>query len=66
VGHAGLAGAILDAVLEARPLASVAIIDPEAWITAPYSPAPTIVEATRTLFREQSVRELSHVYADNL
>jgi Uncharacterized conserved protein (DUF2075) len=44
----------------------VAIIDPEAWIGAPYSPAPTIVEASRTLFRQQSVRELSHAYADNL
>jgi hypothetical protein len=29
-------------------------------------PARGSAEATRTLFREQSVRELSHAYADNL
>jgi hypothetical protein len=67
VGRIGLAEIILRAVEEAPPSSASDITsNPEAWVAAPYSPAPTIVEATRTLFQQQSVRELSHAYADNL
>jgi hypothetical protein len=41
-------------------------IDPESWLTSPYRPTPTIVEAAVRLYEGHGVRELSHRHAHNL
>jgi hypothetical protein len=41
-------------------------IDVEGWDASPYRPTPTIVEATQHLFAGNTVRDMSHAYADNL
>ncbi|ADO69064.1 DUF2075 domain-containing protein [Stigmatella aurantiaca] len=41
-------------------------IDPAYWEAASYRPTPTIVEAAQHLFAGNTVRNLSHAYADNL
>jgi hypothetical protein len=63
IGRSGLPDAILRAAKEASAGPAASVLDPAEWVAAPYSPVPTIVEATRTLFQQQSVRELSHAYA---
>jgi hypothetical protein len=56
---------VLDAALRfAQPDAEP--IDPLGWEAAPYRPTPTIVEAVQHLFAGNTVRNLSHSYADNL
>ena len=64
VGREGLAQSVLDVV--GRFGTNGSTIDPLAWDAAPYSPTPTIVEATGRLWAGHTVRELSHAYADNL
>jgi hypothetical protein len=41
-------------------------IDPAEWDRAGFSPTPTIIRAAEVLFAGQSIRELSHAYANNL
>ncbi|MCB1018697.1 MAG: DUF2075 domain-containing protein [Bryobacterales bacterium] len=41
-------------------------IDPANWDASPYSPTPSIIQATQQLFSSHSVANLSHAYADNL
>lgn len=41
-------------------------IDPVAWLSSPYRPTLTIIEAAERLYGNHSVREISHSYADNL
>lgn len=41
-------------------------IDAKNWDGSAYRPTPTIVEATQRLFSGNSVRDISHAYADNL
>lgn len=51
------------------PLPSAALadrIDPDAWLSSPYRPTLTIIEAAERLYGNHSVREISHNYADNL
>ena len=38
----------------------------EKWLNSDYRPTPTIIEAAERLYSKQSVREISHSYADNL
>ncbi len=45
---------------------SVAEIDVYDWDTAPYRPAPTIIEAAESLFAGHSVADISHAFAQNL
>ncbi len=66
VGRTGLVDTILRVVHAARRREAATPINPLTWATASYSPARSIVEAARTLFNQQSIRELSHAYADNL
>lgn len=44
-----------------RALAQVrsAHVDPEAWVSSPYSPTPTIIEAARVLYSSHSVEALA-------
>ena len=39
------------------------LIDPELWDNADYAPTPTIIEAARTLYEGQNVREISRCHA---
>lgn len=51
------------------PLPSSAISEPInmlSWISSPYRPTLTIIEAAERLYGNHSVREISHSYADNL
>ena len=41
-------------------------IDPLVWDASPYSPTPSIIQATRQIFSSHTVANLSHAYADNL
>ncbi|GAB5519471.1 MAG: DUF2075 domain-containing protein [Rhodothermales bacterium] len=41
-------------------------IDPQYWLTSPYRPTPTIIEAAVRLYEGHGVRELSHRHAHNL
>ena len=51
------------------PLPSIAIdtpIEAKKWLSSPYRPSLTIVEAAEKLYSNHSVREISHSYAANL
>ncbi len=41
-------------------------ISPERWLSSPYRPTPTIIEAATLLYERHDVRELSHRHAHNL
>ena len=41
-------------------------IIPERWLSSPYRPTPTIIEAATLLYERHDVRELSHRHAHNL
>lgn len=41
-------------------------INPGSWLSSPYRPTMTIIEAAEKLYGSHSVREISHSYADNL
>ena len=41
-------------------------ISPEQWLSSPYRPTPTIIEAATLLYEKHDVRELSHRHAHNL
>ncbi|WPB86226.1 DNA/RNA helicase domain-containing protein [Sediminicoccus rosea] len=56
-------GERLAALQDALP-APVAPLDPAAWITAPYKPVPTIVEAAARLFARNSVADIAAARAD--
>lgn len=41
-------------------------LNAEEWIQARYQPTLNIIEAAEAIYREHSVREISHAFADNL
>lgn len=41
-------------------------INVDAWITAPYRPVLSVIEAAERLYENHGVREISHSYASNL
>lgn len=41
-------------------------IDAAAWVTAPYRPVLSVIEAAERLYENHDVREISHSYASNL
>lgn len=43
----------------AIPRAPASHVDPETWVTSPYSPTPTIIEAARVLYSSHSVEALA-------
>jgi len=48
------------------PAALGTLIDPVIWLSSPYRPTLTIIEAAERLYGNHSVREISHNYAENL
>jgi hypothetical protein len=61
-------GSVLERVVACYQIPNADRIDPNIWITAPYRPTPTIIEAARALYEGQNVREISrcHAGAENL
>ena len=64
LGVDGLARRI--AQLASLPDLRLSRLDPLVWDASPYSPTPSIIQATRQIFSTHSVTNLSHAYADNL
>jgi Uncharacterized conserved protein (DUF2075) len=50
---------VTDAVLAATAGAAASASDPRAWLSAPYRPTPTIVEAARALYAQHSVEDIA-------
>lgn len=61
-------GKVFEEVVKTYELSAADQIDPFRWNAAEYAPTPTIVEAARTLYEGQNVREITrcHAGAENL
>lgn len=65
VGRAGLASVLASEAASAS-IDSQRPWDPVGWDHAAYQPTPSIIQATKHLFAQHTVANLSHHYADNL
>jgi len=61
----GLSRSLFSAYQEHHNL-TASSIDAEAWVSAPYRPTLSVIEAAERLYEHHDVREISHRYASNL